>query len=94
MFNVVVIMFTFFILLSQGLHLAEVGAWWDLSTYKWDGVKDQGDDGDQDVKMHLTKIFMAIFALAERLPTSAILLQCPEPRNENTCNLSFKAQKV
>ena len=50
--------------------MAEVGAWWDLSTYKWDGVKDQGDDGDQDVKMHLTKIFMAIFALTERLPTN------------------------
>ena len=27
----------------SGLHLAEVGAWWDLSTYKWDGgVQEQG----------------------------------------------------
>ena len=53
--------------------MAEVGAWWDLSTYKWDGVQDQGDHGDQDVKMHLTKIFKPIFALAERRPTSATL---------------------
>ena len=74
MFNVVVIMFTFFILLSQGLHLAEVGAWWDLSTYKWDGVQDRGDDGDQDVNTRLTKIFVAIFALAERLSISATLI--------------------
>jgi len=31
---------------QAGLHLAEVGAWWDLSTYKWDGVQDQGGRGD------------------------------------------------
>jgi len=32
---------------QAGLHLAEVGAWWDLSTYKWDGVQDQGGRGDR-----------------------------------------------
>jgi len=31
---------------QAGLHLAQVGAWWDLSTYKWDGVQDQGGRGD------------------------------------------------
>jgi len=33
---------------QAGLHLAQVGAWWDLSTYKWDGVQDQDQGGRGD----------------------------------------------